>query len=322
MVPTWMINNQRSGATWAWTSIRGAGDVEITRRSWSQTGLIWGGNSSQETSQTLKVAESQQAVCLAAASRFEYSAAPPAASKARRRHVWADLLCDGGAVLRPPSAAPSIHQPEPNESLQQLPVVPARLILPSSWNVWEFLILWREEERVIMGPVWLFINLPFPFFRGCCYFPPSRPHWLRHSDTKTQNKAFLFHFGKKNPLVLWKSHRKLGLRRGGCFSSKSSGNIMKSLCYACRSLLLFNVFFSLHQVEIKVSTSFCCEQMKLKWLKATRRPRAPAHLSAAPELTWSWWSFEFNDSKNEWKLASCAQVFYKDNKNNNIQDTK
>lgn len=109
-----------------------------------------------------------------------------------------------------------------------------RLILTSSWNVWEFLILWREEECVILGPVWLFINLPFPFFWESVIFS-SRPHWLRTTVTQRENKAFFIVTQFKNQLLFWGNLT--GNFRGWCFSNKGCGNIMKSLCYACWSFV-------------------------------------------------------------------------------------
>ena len=43
--------------------------------------------------------------------------------------------------------------------------------------------MWREEQRVVLGPVWLFINLPFPlsFFGGVVLVLP-----LAHTDERKQ----------------------------------------------------------------------------------------------------------------------------------------
>lgn len=117
---------------------------------------------------------------------------PPTVQMSLKRRAE-DLLRDRRVVLRPlpfiaflkrgplPSGEPSIRMKQMSH-YGSLQCVPARLILPSSWNVWEFLILWREEERVILGPVWLFINLPFPFFwEGVVIFLP-----LAHTEWEEQ----------------------------------------------------------------------------------------------------------------------------------------
>lgn len=142
-----------------------------------------------------------------------------------------------------PSREPSIRMKQMSHygSFQS---VPARLILLFSWNVWEFLILWRGEEGVILGPVWLFINLPFPFlsFLGGLLFFSLSPTLSEKQRYKDPEQSCFFYCTplKKSALVVLKSQRKLGLERGGCFSNKSSGNIMKSLCYARQSFARFS----------------------------------------------------------------------------------
>ena len=91
------------------------------------------------------------------------------------------------------------------------------------------------------------------FWGGVVIFLP-----LAHTDRELREhrlRTNLFHCSSlyNSALVLGKSHRKLGLHRGGCFSNKGSGNIMNSLCYARRSFAPLS-FSPLCKLHIKVLT--------------------------------------------------------------------
>lgn len=122
-----------------------------------------------------------------------------------------------------------------------LQCVPARLILPSSWNVWEFLILWREEERVILGLVWLFINLPFPFFwEGVVIFLPlAHTDWEQRYKDSEQSFFIVVHF--KNQLLFWGNLTgSLDFTEVDVFPIKALGILWNLFVMHVEVLLLFN----------------------------------------------------------------------------------
>lgn len=141
-----------------------------------------------------------------------------------------------------PSREPSIRMKQMSHygSFQS---VPARLILLSSWNVWEFLILWRGEEGVILGPVWLFINLPFPFlsFLGGLLFFSLSPTLSEKQRYKDPEQSFFFivlHL--KNQLLLcWNLTGNLDLREVDVFPIKALGILWNLFVMHVKVLLVF-----------------------------------------------------------------------------------
>lgn len=141
-----------------------------------------------------------------------------------------------------PSREPSIRMKQMSHygSFQS---VPARLILLFSWNVWEFLILWRGEEGVILGPVWLFINLPFPFLSflgGLLFFSlsPTLSEKQRYKDTEQSGFFIVLHL--KNQLLLcWNLKGNLDLREVDVFPIKALGILWNLFVMHVKVLLVF-----------------------------------------------------------------------------------
>lgn len=149
-------------------------------------------------------------VCLC----FYFFLVVPEKRPRRSEALWSDELKTFSVIsqssfarlLSSPSAASckrrsssiqrAIYQDETNESLRELTVRPGKANSALLWNVWEFLILWREEERVILGLVWLFINLPFPLFLGGVVIslpPPPSLSPTRRETAIQRLRTKLFH---------------------------------------------------------------------------------------------------------------------------------
>lgn len=98
-----------------------------------------------------------------------------------QRSLWScrppsSMMVQLSFVLAPPGAA----------SIRMKQMSHYGSVQSSLLNVWEFLILSREEERSVRGPVWLFINLPFPLFFGRALLFFCVAHTERGADTKPE----------------------------------------------------------------------------------------------------------------------------------------